>query len=130
MVKDRSASSEQLAFLFETFAKTTESEQVDALMEDLCTIREINEMAIRLDVAKMLAQGESYLKIQEATGSSATTIARVSKCVNHGAGGYRKVFGLDQPGNRIRQATGAPSQMDGLPATGSDFVSPATGGRS
>ena len=94
MVKERAASAEQLAFLYETFANTTSASQVEALMIDLCTIREINEMATRLEVAKMLAAGESYLRIQEATGSSATTIARVSKCINHGAGGYRDVFGL------------------------------------
>ncbi|MCL2136121.1 MAG: YerC/YecD family TrpR-related protein [Coriobacteriia bacterium] len=96
MVRERSATSEQLTFLFETFAKTTDPDEIEALMIDLCTIREINEMATRLDVAKMLARGESYLKIQETTGSSATTIARVSKCINHGAGGYRRVFGLDK----------------------------------
>jgi TrpR-related protein YerC/YecD len=97
MVRDRKASIHQLAFLYETFANITSPDQIEALMDDLCTIREINEMATRLDVAKMLAGGQSYLKIQEVTGSSATTIARVSKCIHHGAGGYRRVFDLDSP---------------------------------
>jgi len=98
MVRDRSASEAQLAFLFETFAAQLQAEEVEALMIDLCTIREINEMALRLAVAQMLADGESYLKIQETTGSSATTIARVSKCLHHGAGGYQAVFGQPQAG--------------------------------
>jgi TrpR-related protein YerC/YecD len=61
-------------------------------MEDLCTIREINEMAQRLTVAALLDEGESYSAIGEKTGASATTIARVSKCLNYGTGGYRAVI--------------------------------------
>lgn len=60
-----------------------------AFLEDLCTPREITDMAQRLVVARMLAGGSHYLEIQEATGASATTIARVSKAWNYGAGGYR-----------------------------------------
>jgi TrpR-related protein YerC/YecD len=68
-----------------------------ALLLDLCTVREIREMAQRLEVAKMLAAGEHYTAIQEATGASATTISRVSKSLNYGADGYRRV--LDRLGD-------------------------------
>ena len=60
-----------------------------ALLEDLFTIREIRESSQRLAVARMLDGGKSYAKIEQATGASATTIARVSKCLSYGAGGYR-----------------------------------------
>ena len=60
-----------------------------ALMEDLFTIREIRESSQRLAVARMLDQGKSYAQIENATGASATTIARVSKCLSYGSGGYR-----------------------------------------
>lgn len=60
-----------------------------ALLEDLFTIREIKESSQRLAVARMLDEGKSYAKIEGATGASATTIARVSKCLSYGAGGYR-----------------------------------------
>jgi TrpR-related protein YerC/YecD len=74
-----------------------DAEEAYALLLDLCTVREIHDMAQRLQVAKMLASGEHYLEIQKATGASATTIARVSKCLNYGADGYRTVLGrLDQ----------------------------------
>jgi TrpR-related protein YerC/YecD len=63
-----------------------------ALLLDLCTIREIHDMAQRLHVARLLAAGEHYARIQEATGASATTISRVSKCLNYGAEGYRTVI--------------------------------------
>ncbi|NPD30864.1 TrpR YerC/YecD [Eggerthellaceae bacterium zg-1084] len=59
------------------------------LLEDLYTIREIRESARRLSVARMLDEGLSYAVIEQRTGASATTIARVSKCLAHGSGGYR-----------------------------------------
>lgn len=62
------------------------------LLVDLCTVREIREMAQRLEVARLLDSGEHYTAIQEATGASATTIARVSKALNYGEDGYRVVL--------------------------------------
>jgi len=64
-----------------------------ALLLDLCTIREIQDMAQRLQVARMLAAGEHYSAIQVTTGASATTISRVSKSLNYGADGYARVLG-------------------------------------
>ena len=64
-----------------------------ALLLDLCTIREIQDMAQRLEVARLLAAGEHYSAIQESTGASATTISRVSKALNYGADGYTRILG-------------------------------------
>lgn len=75
--------------LLEAFAAITDKDTFYALMEDMFTIREIRESSQRLAVARMLDEGKSYAKIAEATGASATTIARVSKCLGYGAGGYR-----------------------------------------
>ena len=44
----------------------------------------------------MLADGKSYAAIEKATGASATTIARVSKCLAYGSGGYKKAISLLQ----------------------------------
>jgi TrpR-related protein YerC/YecD len=63
-----------------------------ALLSDLCTIREIHDMAQRLEVARRLAGGEHYAAIQETTGASATTISRVSKSLNYGADGYTAIL--------------------------------------
>ncbi|MBQ6453584.1 MAG: hypothetical protein IJJ14_04415 [Coriobacteriales bacterium] len=65
-----------------------------AFLKDLCTVREIQELSQRLQVARMLDAGESYLSIQESTGASATTISRVSKALNYGADGYQHVLEL------------------------------------
>ncbi|MGI6220769.1 MAG: YerC/YecD family TrpR-related protein [Coriobacteriales bacterium] len=69
-------------------------DDVSRFLEDLCTIREIKDLAQRLQVANMLDSGEPYTTISEKTGASATTIARVSKALNYGAGGYRQVIDM------------------------------------
>lgn len=69
-----------------------DQEQMLALLEDLCTPRERQEMTQRLQVARMLDEKNSYTNIQQATGASATTVARVARCLNYGGGGYRQVL--------------------------------------
>ena len=78
--------------LLEVFAGLTRPDDVFALLEDLFTVREIKDTSQRLDVARMLRMGSSYAVIEKATGASATTIARVSKALNYGAGGYGLAF--------------------------------------
>ncbi len=75
--------------LLTVLAALDDKETLYALLEDLFTIREIRESSQRLAVARLLADGQSYAKIEQATGASATTIARVSKCLSYGSGGYR-----------------------------------------
>lgn len=69
------------------------ADEAYALLVDVCTVRELQEMASRLEVARLLDAGEHYTAIQEKTGASATTISRVSKALNYGADGYRCVLG-------------------------------------
>ena len=71
----------------------TEDEVYDFLL-DLCTVREITEMSQRLEVSRLLADGQSYVYVQDVTGASATTISRVSKCLNYGSGGYERALSI------------------------------------
>ena len=75
--------------LLAVLAALDDEDTVFTLLEDLFTIREIRETSQRLAVARLLAAGKSYAAIEEATGAPATTIARVSKCLSYGSGGYR-----------------------------------------
>ena len=79
--------------LLRAFLLLNTEDEAYALLLDLCTIREIQDMAQRLQVARMLAAGEHYSAIQVTTGASATTISRVSKSLNYGADGYARVLG-------------------------------------
>ena len=82
--------------LIEAFRSLESDDEVYAFLQDVCTVREIHDMAQRLAVARMLASGEHYDRIREVTGASTTTISRVSRCLNYGADGYRTV--LDRTG--------------------------------
>ena len=74
--------------LLTVFSKIQDKNDIFLLLEDLFTIREIRETSQRLAVARLLSSGKPYSAIEEATGASATTIARVSKCLSYGSGGY------------------------------------------
>lgn len=92
MAEDR-VRTELVENLLHVLANMQDKDQIYALLQDLCTVREITEMSQRLEVARLLSQKTSYVDIQEKTGASATTISRVSKCLNYGAGGY--AYALD-----------------------------------
>jgi TrpR-related protein YerC/YecD len=78
--------------LVEAILTIEDPAEMYAFLQDLCTVREIQDMAQRLAVARMLAAGEHYNTIQEATGASTTTISRVSRALNYGADGYQHVI--------------------------------------
>lgn len=75
--------------LLKVLASMDDVDDLYALFEDIFTIREIRETSQRLSVARLLASGKPYTAIAEITGASATTIARVSKALNYGTGGYK-----------------------------------------
>ena len=80
--------------LLTVLAGVNDNDTAYALLEDLFTIREIRETSQRLAVASMLDAGQPYVAIEKETGASATTIARVSKALNYGAGGYRAALDI------------------------------------
>ena len=81
--------SESMDRLFQSFLNLRSIEECYAYFEDLCTIKELQDMAQRLDTAIALANGRSYQNICENIDVSTATIGRVSKCLNYGTGGYR-----------------------------------------
>ena len=61
---------------------------VRAFLEDLCTPAELEAMADRWRVVPLLLQGVPYREIHERTRVSVTTIGRVARTLERGAGGY------------------------------------------
>lgn len=61
---------------------------------DLCTIKELQDMAQRFEAAVMLSEGAKYQEIAAAVKTSSATISRVSRCLNYGNGGYEKAIAL------------------------------------
>lgn len=84
--------SEAMDRLFQSFLNLESVDECYAYFEDLCTIKELNDMAQRLEVAILLSKGLSYQKISEQVDVSTATIGRVSKCLNYGPGGYKSTL--------------------------------------
>lgn len=79
---------EEIKTLFEAILTLQTPEECLMFFEDICTVKEIKEMAQRLKVATMLREKISYSSINAATGVSTATISRVSRCLDYGSGGY------------------------------------------
>lgn len=84
--------SESIDKLFKTILKLENIEECYDFFEDLCTIKEIQDMAQRLDTAILLNEGLNYQTISKEVGVSTATISRVSKCLNYGNDGYKKAI--------------------------------------
>lgn len=61
----------------------------EVFLADLCTDKEIEQMAQRIRAAELLFEGKSYNKISEELNISSATLARVSRAVQYGEG-YKK----------------------------------------
>lgn len=78
--------------LFKAMSLLRSPEEYYNFFEDLCTVTELQSLAHRFSVAKMLKNGKTYLEVSEITGASTATISRISKCLAYGADGYNTIL--------------------------------------
>jgi TrpR-related protein YerC/YecD len=78
--------------LFQAILTLNTEEECYRFFEDLCTIKEIQDMAQRMRVAELLDQKASYQEIAKQTHASTATISRVNKALIYGAEGYHIVL--------------------------------------
>ena len=83
---------EHTDFLVRAIRSICSDEECYALLNDLFTIREVQEMAQRLEVAKLLREKKTYAEIAAKTGMSTATISRVNRALMYGARGYETVL--------------------------------------
>ncbi len=74
--------------LFRAILSLESVEECYKFFEDICTIKELIEIAQRLRAARMLKDGENYSVVCQKTGMSTATVSRVNKCLEYGSGGY------------------------------------------
>ena len=79
-------------FLVRAMLSVQTEEECYALLADLFTIREVQDMAQRMEVAKLLRDKTTYVEIASKTGMSTATISRVNRALMYGAGGYELVL--------------------------------------
>jgi TrpR-related protein YerC/YecD len=84
--------SEQTDGFFEAILSLETMEECYRFFEDICTIKEIQAIAQRLEVAKQLKENKTYNEIEVATGASTATISRINRSLNYGADGYKLIF--------------------------------------
>lgn len=89
---DERIRSEQLDDLAEAMLAIQNREEAYRFFEDIFTIKELQAVAQRLAVARMLRKKVTYQEIAEKTGASTATISRVNRCLSYGAGGYQLVL--------------------------------------
>ena len=87
--------------LFEAVLKLETKEDCAKFFEDVCTIKELQDLSQRLEVAALLRAGKNYREVSEKTGASTATISRVNKCLLYGRGGYDSVLEPQEKENEV-----------------------------
>lgn len=82
-------SEDSLAPLLKAVQAMRSEAELRALLLDLCTPAELEAIADRWRVVPLLLEGIAYREIHDRTGVSVTTIGRIARCLDLGAGGYR-----------------------------------------
>ena len=83
--------------LFEAVLALRTREECYSFFDDLCTVGEVQSLAQRLEVARLLRAGMTYSHIEAETGASTATISRVKRCLNYGSGGYGAILDRLRP---------------------------------
>ena len=79
----------ELDALAQAIVSLKDGDEVKRFLRDLCTRAELEALAHRWLIARLLEQGLSYLAVADHAEASTTTVTRVSQWLHHGAGGYR-----------------------------------------
>lgn len=96
---EHKAKSPQADLLFEAILSLKTTEECYDFFEDLCTMKEISDMAQRLKTAQMLLNGRTYEQIVKDVEISTATISRINRCIQYGNGGYATIL------NRVAEKT-------------------------
>ena len=87
----QTAKQDHIQKLFEVITEIDNVDDCRALFDDLCTVKEIENMAERCFAAKLLLEGNTYNQVMAQADISSATLSRVSRCVQYGTG-YAKVL--------------------------------------
>ena len=83
---DRTHKEQKIDELYALIARISDPEQIRALFDDLCTRKEVDNMAERVFAARLLMDGKTYNQIMAQSDISSATLSRVSRCVQYGKG--------------------------------------------
>ena len=78
--------------LLDTILALPDRVSAERFFRDLCTLRELHDLAQRWHVVRLLDEGRPYVEISRATGASTATVTRIAQWLHHGTGGYREAL--------------------------------------
>lgn len=78
--------------LYKVIASLKTAEEVEMFLEDLCTCKEIDYMAQRVEAARLMLDGATYQQTIAQVGISSATLSRVNRCILYGNGGYNRIL--------------------------------------
>lgn len=87
--------SDHINELYKVLLRLKTEQDCKDLLEDLCTYKEVEQMAQRAYAAKLFLEGKTYTEIIAQTDLSSTTLSRISRSITHGSGGYKKFIDYD-----------------------------------
>lgn len=85
-MKDKKVRAKLIGELYDLILSLQSAEDCEKLFADLCTDKELEQMAQRVRAAKMLMDGKTYMEVIKETEISSATLSRVSRCVQYGEG--------------------------------------------
>ena len=83
---------EEFDNLYGAILRLKDKNEVADFFEDIFTIKELNTIAQRLEVARLLIDNTTFSEIERLTGASSATISRVNRALQYGPGGYKMVL--------------------------------------
>ena len=88
---EETAKQQRMEFSYQLLSHIQTPEDMEALLADLCTRKEVENMAERVFAAKLLLENNTYAQVMEQCSISSATLSRVSRCVQYGSG-YRRAL--------------------------------------
>ena len=82
---------DKLQALCKVLCSITNEKDCKEFLQDLCTQKEMENMAERVYAARLLLEGNTYAQVMENSSISSATLSRVSRSVQYGKG-YKKVL--------------------------------------
>lgn len=100
MAPDTAWQTSDVDALLDAFLDLRGRDEAAGFLRDLCTLGEIQDLAHRWAVVRLLDDGLHYAEVSQRTGASTATITRIASWLHHGEGGYRLAL------ERLKQRTG------------------------
>lgn len=82
----------ELDHLMKAVLSIKDAKECKNFFEDICTVKELQDLSQRFEVARLLKSGKNYQEISKETGASTATISRVNRALVYGSGGYKSVL--------------------------------------